>query len=174
MNFYHKLTFYLQARFKYWFMFYCFLFDIRKNCYCWYHTYDHVKSEWVSYCWYHTYDHVKSEWVSYCWYHTYNHVKSEWVIVGIMLAIMVRVSEWLKYSVIPRRNKLDSMTWWWCPLYTRQARLSWILIVLSSQRVDTFVVSLHPDTLSWFWANPSLLFLLNAVFLKEEHPLSIL
>ena len=193
-------------------MFYCFLFDIRKHCYCWYHTYDHVKSEWVSYCWYHAGDHgksewvshcwyhagdlVKSEWVSYCWYHTYDHGKSEWmsycwyhtimfrvsewVIVGIMLAIMVRVSEWLKltpnekYSVIPRRNKLDSMTWWWCPLYTRQAGLSWILIVLSSQRVDTFVVSLHPDTLSWFWANPSLLFLLNAVFLKEEHPLSIL
>ena len=106
------------------------------------------------------------------------------VIVGIMHAITVRVSEWLKltpnekYSVIPRRNKLHSMTWWWCPLYTRQARLNWILIVLAlwsnSQRVDTFVVSLHPDTLSWFWANPSLLFLLNAVFLKEEHPLSIL
>jgi hypothetical protein len=106
------------------------------------------------------------------------------VIVGIMHAITVRVSEWLKltpsekYSVIPRRNKLHSMTWWWYPLDTRQARLSWILIVLThwsnSQRVDTFVVSLHPDTLSWLWGNPSLFFLLNAVFLKEEHPLWIL
>jgi hypothetical protein len=59
------------------------------------------------------------------------------VIVGIMHAITVRVSEWLKltpnekYSVIPRRNKLHSMIWWWCPLYTRQARLNWILIVLA-------------------------------------------
>ena len=106
-----------------------------------------------------------------------------WFFLFLPVWYSIGVSEWLKltpsekYSVIPRRNKLHSMTWWWCPLYTRQARLSWILIVLAhwnnSQRVYTFVVSHHPDTLSWFWANPSLLFLLNAVFLKEEHPLSI-
>ena len=67
MNFYHKLTFYLPTRFKYWFLFYFFLLDIRKKtCYFWYHTYDHVKSEWVIYCWYHAGAHGKSEWMSYC------------------------------------------------------------------------------------------------------------
>ena len=61
------------------FLFYFYLFDIRENCYCWYHAYDHGRSEWVSHRWYHAYDHGRSEWVSYCWCHAYDHGRSEWV-----------------------------------------------------------------------------------------------
>jgi hypothetical protein len=60
------------------------------------------------------------------------------------------------------------MKWWWGPLCTRPT-LSWILIVLAhwnnSLRID---MSLHSDTLSWFRANQSLLFLLNAAYLVEK------
>jgi hypothetical protein len=49
------------------------------------------------------------------------------------------------------------MRWWWGRLCTR-----WIFIVLThwnnSPWIDT---SPHSDTLSWFWANQSLLFLLT-------------
>jgi len=46
--------------------------------------------------------------------------------------------------------------------------LSWILIVLvhwNSSRID---MSPHSDTLSWFWANQSLLFLLSDASLAEK------
>ena len=53
--------------------------------------------------------------------------------------------------------------------------LSWIFIVLAhwnnSPRID---ISLHLDTLSRFWANQSLLFLLNAVCLAEKPQIPIL
>ena len=53
--------------------------------------------------------------------------------------------------------------------------LSWIFIVLAhwnnSPRVD---MSLHSDTLFWFWANQSLLFLLNAACLVEKQQIPIL
>ena len=53
--------------------------------------------------------------------------------------------------------------------------LSWIFIVLAlwnnSPQVD---MSLHSDTLFWFRANQSLLFLLNAVCLAEKHQIPIL
>ena len=52
---------------------------------------------------------------------------------------------------------------------------SWIFIVLAhwnnSLQVD---MSLHSDTLFWFLANQSLLFLLNAAFLAEKQQTSIL
>ena len=35
-------------------------------------------------------------------------------------------------------------------------------------------VSLHSDTLSWFWANQSLLFLLNSACLAEKQQIPIL
>ena len=53
--------------------------------------------------------------------------------------------------------------------------LSWIFIVLAhwnnSPRIG---MSLHLDTLSWFRANQSLLFLLNAAFLAEKQQIPIL
>ena len=50
--------------------------------------------------------------------------------------------------------------------------LSWIFIVLAnSPRVD---MSLHLDTLFWFWDNRSLLFLLNNVCLAEKQQIPIL
>jgi hypothetical protein len=53
--------------------------------------------------------------------------------------------------------------------------LSWIFIVLAhwnnSLRED---MSLHSDTLFWFRANQSLLFLLNAVCLAEKQQILIL
>ena len=51
---------------------------------------------------------------------------------------------------------------------------SWIFIVLAhwnkSPRVDIF---LHFDILSWFWANQSLLILLNAVCVSEKQQIPI-
>ena len=53
--------------------------------------------------------------------------------------------------------------------------LSWIFIVLAhwnnSPRID---MSPHSDTLSWFRANQSLIFLLNAVCLVEKQQIPIL
>ena len=53
--------------------------------------------------------------------------------------------------------------------------LSWIFIVLAhwdnSSRID---MSPHSDILSWFWANQSLLLLLNAACLTEKQQIPIL
>jgi hypothetical protein len=53
--------------------------------------------------------------------------------------------------------------------------LSWIFIVLAywnnSLRID---MSPYSDTLSWFQANQSLLFLLNAACLSEKQQIPIL
>ena len=61
------------------------------------------------------------------------------------------------------------MRWWWDPLCTRQTTLSLIFIVLAhwnnSPRIE---ISPHSDTLSWFRANQSLIFLLNCYLLIGE------
>ena len=54
---------------------------------------------------------------------------------------------------------------WWDLLFTRSTRWN------NSPRVD---LSLHSDTLFWFRANKSLLFLLNAVCLAEKQQIPIL
>jgi hypothetical protein len=55
---------------------------------------------------------------------------------------------------------------WWSKLTLPLARWA-----NNSQRVD---MSLHSDTLFWFRANQSLLFLLNDAFLAEKQQISIL
>jgi hypothetical protein len=53
--------------------------------------------------------------------------------------------------------------------------LSWIFIVLAHWNNSPWVdMSLHANTLSWFQAKQSLLFLLNAVCLAEKQQISIL
>jgi hypothetical protein len=60
-------------------------------------------------------------------------------------------------------------------IMARTSKMSWIYIVLShwnnSPRVD---MSLHSDTLFWFRANQSLLFLLNTAWLAEKQHIPIL
>ena len=55
--------------------------------------------------------------------------------------------------------------WWWCHLCTRPTRFVEFAIIVAywnnSPRVD---ISLYSDTLSWFQANQSLFFLLNAAW----------
>jgi hypothetical protein len=91
------------------------------------------------------------------------------------------VSEWLLFnansaifSYIMARTSYFSMRWWWGPLCTRPTRLVGLLIVLAhwnnSLQVD---MSPHTDTLFWFQANQSLLFLLNAVCLEEKQQIPI-
>jgi hypothetical protein len=79
------------------------------------------------------------------------------------VCIKIIVSEWLfnLFSAnsaifqpyILAKTSLFLMKWWWDPF-------SWIFIVLihwnNSPQID---MSPHSDTLSWFWANQSLLFL---------------
>jgi hypothetical protein len=61
------------------------------------------------------------------------------------------------------------MKWCWGPLCTKPTRLVGFFIVLAhwnnSLRID---MSPHSDTLSWFRANQSLLFLLNCCVLSGE------
>jgi hypothetical protein len=65
------------------------------------------------------------------------------------------------------------MRWWWDPLYTRPTRFVYTFIVLAhwnnSLRINMFS---HPDIFSWFQANQSLLFLLNAGCLGEKQYIS--
>jgi hypothetical protein len=67
------------------------------------------------------------------------------------------------------------MRWWWGPICTRPTRLVGFFIVLAhwnnSPSID---MSLHWVTLFWFWANQSLLLLLNAACLAEKQQISIL
>jgi hypothetical protein len=82
------------------------------------------------------------------------------------------VSEWLLFMA---RTSLFSTRWWWGPLCSRPTRWVGFFIVLAhwnnSPRVD---MSLHSDTLVWFRANQSLLFLLNAACLAEKQQIPIL
>ena len=77
------------------------------------------------------------------------------------------------FSYIMARSSSFSMKWWWSPLYTRSARLIGFIIVLvhrnNSPRID---ISSHSDTLSWFRANQSLLFLFNAACLAEKQQIT--
>jgi hypothetical protein len=67
------------------------------------------------------------------------------------------------------------MKWWWGPLYTRTNTLSLICIVLAHWNNSPQVyMSPHSYTLSWFQANQSLLFLLNAVCKAEKQQIPIL
>ena len=60
------------------------------------------------------------------------------------------------------------MRWWWGdPLCTRPTRLVVFLAHWNNNlRVD---MSPHLNILTWFWANQSLLLLLNAAYLDEKH-----
>ena len=69
------------------------------------------------------------------------------------------------FNYFMARTNYISMRWWWCPLSTTPTCLvGFVFIVLAhwndSPQVD---MSPHTDTLSWYWANQSLLLLLNAV-----------
>jgi hypothetical protein len=53
--------------------------------------------------------------------------------------------------------------------------LSWIFIVLANWNNSPQIDMLpHSDALSWFWANQSFLFLLDAAFLAEKQQMPIL
>ena len=92
------------------------------------------------------------------------------------------VSEWLLFnanSVIFQlyygENKLIFNEMMMTPALYQINMLSWIFIMLAhwnnSLRVD---MSLHSDTLFWFRANQSLIFLLNAACLAEKQQIPIL
>ena len=54
------------------------------------------------------------------------------------------------------------MRWWWGPLCTRPTLLAGFLLVLAHwSNISWIDMSPHSNTLSWFPANKSLLFLLN-------------
>jgi len=65
------------------------------------------------------------------------------------------------------KTSLFLMKWWWDPF-------SWIFIVLvhwnNSPQID---MSPHSDTLPWFWANQSLLFLLIVACSAEKQQIPI-
>jgi hypothetical protein len=70
------------------------------------------------------------------------------------------------------------MRWWWWLLYTISTSLvmhSWILIVLVHWNKSSWVhMFLYLDTLSWFRANQSLIFLMNTTCLAEKQQIPIL
>jgi hypothetical protein len=89
--------------------------------------------------------------------------KSEWVSDCCLMPIQQF------FSHIMASRSYFSMRWsWW-------SSFCWIFIVLAhwnnSLRID---MSLHSDTLFWFWANQSLLLLLNAACLAEKQQIPIL
>jgi hypothetical protein len=63
-------------------------------------------------------------------------------------------SEW---GIVKRQMSYFTAT----SVYHGEIKLSWIFIVLAPEITH---IGLHSDTLSWFRANRSLLFLLNAVY----------
>ena len=72
------------------------------------------------------------------------------------------------FSYIMVRTSQFSVRRWWGPLCTRPTRWVGSLVLAhwnNSPRVD---MSLHSDTLFWFRANQSLLFLLNAACLAKK------
>ena len=85
---------------------------------------------------------------------------SEWLLLNANSAI-VQLYHGANKLIFSEMMMLSAL------YYTKT--LSWIFIVLAhwnnSPRIDT---SLHSDTLSWFRANQSLLFLLNAAYLAEK------
>jgi hypothetical protein len=84
------------------------------------------------------------------------------------------IQQFFSYMYIMARTSLFSMRWWWGPLCTRPTRWVGFLVLAhwnNSSRVD---MALHSDTLSWFRANQSLLFLLNAACWAEKQQIPIL
>jgi hypothetical protein len=78
------------------------------------------------------------------------------------------------FSYIMVRTSLFS-TRWWCPFCSRPTRWVGFFIVLAHWNNSPWVdMSLHSDTLVWFRANQSLLFLLNAACLAEKQHIPIL
>ena len=77
-----------------------------------------------------------------------------------------------------KRTSYILMRWWWWLLYTRSTSLvmhSWILIVLVHWNKSSWVhMFLYSDTLSWFRANQSLIFLMNTTCLAEKQQIPIL
>ena len=67
----------------------------------------------------------------------------------------------LNYIMV--RTSYISTRWWWCLFCTRLKHIILIFIVLPWVNM-----SLHSDTLSWFWVTQSLLLLLNAAYLAEK------
>jgi hypothetical protein len=66
------------------------------------------------------------------------------------------------------------MRWWWGLLCTRPTCLVGYFIVLAHWHNRPLIDMLpHSDTLSWFWTNQSLLFLLNAECLVEMQQIPI-
>ena len=76
-------------------------------------------------------------------------------------------AKWAIFQPYHDETKLHSMIWW-CPLWTRPS-LGGIFIMLphinNSPQVDML---LHSDTLFRFWANQSLVLLLNVVCFSGE------
>ena len=59
--------------------------------------------------------------------------------------------------------------------FVLEQQVSWIFIVLDHWNSSPWVdMSLHSDILFWFWANQSLLLLLNAAYLVEKQQIQIL
>ena len=79
------------------------------------------------------------------------------------------------FSYIMARTIFVSMRWWRGLLCTRPTRLVGFFIEVAHWNNSTWVDLLpHLDTFSWFQANQSWLFLLNAVCLGEKQQIQIL
>jgi hypothetical protein len=81
----------------------------------------------------------------------------------------------LFFSYIMARTGWLSMRWWWILPCSRPTRWVEFFIVLAHWNNSPWVdMSFHSDTLLWFRANQSLLFLLNAACLAEKQQIPIL
>ena len=78
------------------------------------------------------------------------------IIFNLLKAISILVEEWW-------------MEWWRCLICTRPEHL----IAFYSARWGRHVIPLRHLILSWFWANQSLLLLLNAACLVEKKQITI-
>ena len=120
-----------------------------------------------------------------CWLHSRFHSKLlcsffETLYKGIKI-LSFPLSEWLLFNAnlaifqLYYGDKLIFNRWWWDPLCTRPTRLVGSFIELAhwnnSPQIDMLP---HSDTLSWFRANQSLLFLLKTVCLAEKQQIPIL
>jgi hypothetical protein len=95
---------------------------------------------------------------------------------------IIRISEWLLFNTNSAIFQLydgenilifDGMMMRFALYQTNT--LSWIFIVLAHWNNSPWIdMSPHLNTLSWFWANQSLFFLLNAVCLAEKQQIPIL
>jgi hypothetical protein len=96
--------------------------------------------------------------------------KSEWVSDCCCLTSTKQF-----FSYIMARTSSFSMRWWWGLLCTRPTPFHWIFIMQTHWNNSLWVdMSPHSVTLSWYRANHSLLFLLNAMYLAEKQQIPIL